>query len=79
MRQYTRETTFVTSCLHNESILIDVYSIREEFAPLGSKFFPFRVDPFSGGENLTALPPLKVYPFPLNLSPEKDIVVLTHY
>ena len=25
-----------------------VYSRREEFAPLGSKFFPSRVDPFQG-------------------------------
>ena len=24
-----------------------VYSKRKEFAPKGSKFFPFRVDPFS--------------------------------
>ena len=27
-----------------------VYSIRNEFAPRGSKFFPYRVDPFSGGK-----------------------------
>ena len=26
-----------------------VYSKRKEFAPMGSKFFPFRVDPFSEG------------------------------
>ena len=26
-----------------------VYSKRKEFAPLESKFFPFRVDPFSEG------------------------------
>ena len=26
-----------------------VYSIRKEFAPKGSKFFPYRVDPFSEG------------------------------
>ena len=26
-----------------------VYSKRKEFAPLGSKFFPFRVDSFSKG------------------------------
>ena len=26
-----------------------VYSKRKEFPPLGSKFFPFRVDPFSEG------------------------------
>ena len=25
------------------------YSERKEFAPLGSKFFPFRLDPFSEG------------------------------
>ena len=29
--------------------LKDTYSKRKEFAPLGSKFFPFRVDPFSEG------------------------------
>ena len=35
--------------------------------PLGSKFFPVRVGPFSEGDktNLTGLPPLKVYQFPL--------------
>ena len=27
----------------------DVYSKRKEFAPQGSKFFPFRVDSFSKG------------------------------
>ena len=27
-----------------------VYSKRKEFAPIGSKFFPFRVDQFSGGD-----------------------------
>ena len=27
----------------------DVYSKRKEFAPTGSKFFPFRADPFSDG------------------------------
>ena len=26
-----------------------VYSKREEFAPHGSRFFPFRIDLFSGG------------------------------
>ena len=26
-----------------------VYSKRKEIAPCGSKFFPFRVDPFSEG------------------------------
>ena len=26
-----------------------IYTIRKEFAPKGSKFFPYRVDPFSEG------------------------------
>ena len=26
-----------------------VYSERKEFAPIGNKFFPFRVDPFQKG------------------------------
>ena len=45
-----------------------VYSKRKEFAPNGSKFFPFRVDPFSGRsqKQFWQLPPLKVYPFPFN-------------
>ena len=34
---------------HFASLLKGVYSKRKEFAPLGSKFFPFRVDPFSEG------------------------------
>ena len=29
------------------SLLKRVYSKRKEFAPIGSKFFPFRVDSFS--------------------------------
>ena len=31
------------------SFLKGLYSERKEFAPLGSKFFPFRIDPFSEG------------------------------
>ena len=31
-----------------------VYSLRKEFAPKGSKFFPFRVDPFSEGTDVQA-------------------------
>ena len=27
-----------------------VYSKRKEFAPSGSKFFPFRIDPFQKGK-----------------------------
>ena len=30
-----------------------VYSIRKEFAPTGSKFFPYRIDPFSEGDSCT--------------------------
>ena len=32
-----------------QSFWKDVYSKRKEFAPNGSKFFPFRVGPFSEG------------------------------
>ena len=32
--------------LYTNSLLERIYSIREEFAPSGSKFFPYRVDPF---------------------------------
>ena len=40
----------------------EVYSKRKEFAPTGSKFFPFRVDPFSEGRQkpFEQLPPLEV-------------------
>ena len=30
-------------------------SERKEFAPMGSKFFPFRVDPFSEGDYCTGM------------------------
>ena len=54
-----------------------VYSLRKEFAACGSKFFPYRVDPFSEGDRvdpfsnvtktiLPGWPPLKVYTFLLN-------------
>ena len=42
-----------------------VYFRRKEFAPKRSKFFPFRIDPFTVGRKksvLTELSPLKVYP-----------------
>ena len=32
-----------------------VFSKRKEFAPRGSKFFPFRVDPFSEGMQCNAM------------------------
>ena len=45
----TRKTTFVISCFLSCTPSLfrqSVYSKRKEFAPKGSKFFPFRVDPF---------------------------------
>ena len=62
------ETTLVTSCLlYCLSIPYwkAVYSIRKEFAPFGSKLFPYRVDPFSEGYKiiLTDLFCLKLYQF----------------
>ena len=43
-----------------------VYSIRKEFAPVGSKFFPYRIDPFSERDKtiLTIAFP-EMYLFPL--------------
>ena len=70
---FKRKTTFVTSCLFFCTLSLfkkGVYTKRKEFAPLGGKFFPFMVDPFSEGRqnNLTESPPLNVYPFSLKLS-----------
>ena len=47
----TREITwdFLLAFLHTYPFWKGVYSKRKEFAPHGSKFFPFRVDPFSEG------------------------------
>ena len=65
---FTRGTIFVTSCLLYcmPTPKKGVYSKKKEFAPTGSKFFPFRVDPFSEVRqyDLTELPPIKVSPFP---------------
>ena len=47
------------------STIKGVYSKRKEFAPPGSKFFPFRVDSFSKGRQNH---PLKEYQFPFNNS-----------
>ena len=44
-----RETTFVTHICHPNTpnpFWKGIYSKRKEFAPRGSKFFPFREDPF---------------------------------
>ena len=57
---------FVFSFLHMKPLLKRVYSKRKEFAPKGSKFFPFRVDLFSEWRQKPfrqELPPLKVHPF----------------
>ena len=45
------------------------YKNPSEFAPLGSKFYPFIVDPFhTGGHTMsTELLPLTVHPFPLTI------------
>ena len=58
--------------LHTETPSKGVNSKRKEFAPCGSKFFPFRVDPFSKGVEANNFPPLKVYQFSL-----KDIEYAT--
>ena len=49
------------------NLLKGFHSKRKEFAPLESKFFPFRVEPFSEGRQnaLTELPSLKMYQIPL--------------
>ena len=43
-----------------------IYSKIKEFAHIGSKFYPFCVDPFSekAKTNLTESPPLKVFRSP---------------
>ena len=46
-----------------------VYSKRKEFAPMGSKFSPFRIDPFSEGRQnifILILNSPEMYQFPLN-------------
>ena len=51
-QSFTRGATFVTSSLLSctpNPFCRGTYSKRKEFAPTGSKFFPFRVDPFSEG------------------------------
>ena len=42
---------FLSALLYAYSLLRRVYSVRKEFAPLGSKFFPYRADPFSETNN----------------------------
>ena len=71
---HTWEITFMTSCLRSFTPIHfckAVYFERKEFAPTGSKFFPFIVDLFSEGDKtiLKELPSLDVHPFPFNNSP----------
>ena len=40
---------FMFALLYIKSLLKNIYSKKKEFAPCGSKFFPFRVDSFSEG------------------------------
>ena len=43
---------FLFTLLHTEALLKGICSNRKEFVHFGSKFFPYRVDPFSeGGKN----------------------------
>ena len=62
---FTREFTFdfLFASLHTRPNLKGVYFERKEFAPMGSKFFHFKVDPFLEGmkNNLTELFTLDVY------------------
>ena len=54
---FTKEATSVTcfAFLHHKPLLERVYSKRKEFAPKGSTFFPFRVDPIFRREAKTVL------------------------
>ena len=70
---FTRETIFVTSCLLSWTGIPsqkEVYSKRKEFAPRGSKFFPFRVDPFEDGDRIH---------FDRTASPESVSILLKEY
>ena len=44
---------FLYAFLYSNPLLKGVYSKRKEFAPKGSKFFPFRVDLISEGRKNT--------------------------
>ena len=79
----TRETTFVIPCLHSCGLFPfwkGVFFLRKGFAPTGSKFFPYKVDPFSEGmqKQWWQLPPMKVYQFPMihsvNLADDKWVL-----
>ena len=74
---FNERDSFVTFCLFPENQVPFekmVYSKWKEFAPTGSKFFPFKVDPFSEGNFfLKDLSPLKVYQVPLNRAMRKRV------
>ena len=72
---FTSETNFVTSCSLNCKTCCfwkGVDSIRKEFAPSGSKFFPYREDPISEkGQNkydIVTAPESICIPFKRNVS-----------
>ena len=70
----------MTSCCTSNPFLKGFYSKRKEFAPTGSKFFPFTVDPFSEGRqnNMTELPPLKDDRCSLSRSVHQQNVIHIH-
>ena len=59
---------FLFGFLHTNPLLKRVHSNRKEFAPKGSKLFPFRVDSFSEGskENFDTVISLENVLIPLN-------------
>ena len=70
---------FMFAFLLIKTLLKGVHSKRKEFAPRGSKFFPFRVDPFSEGsktiltvESLT----LESVSIPLNVCSLRGLDIL---
>ena len=68
-------TSFLLFCTQNP-FRKGVYPKRKEFAPKGSKFFPFRKDPFLEGSQtiLTKVASLESVFFPIN-----DSVCELHY
>ena len=74
----TRETIIGTSCLLTcipVPFWKGIYSKRKEFVPIVSKFFPFRIDPFSEGNkcNSDSAVPWKCISFPLRQNQPKNV------